>query len=196
MRAVRVFVRALLIALAAWPAAATTASAQILAADVNGDGVRDRIETRQSATELVVQLSDREPAQHLRARGPILDVLVADVDRDGDSDLIVTTATTRGERNVGLVVWTNAGRGRFVARAAHAAARLRHLRHGRLVDRSIPIDIDFSGDAMQLFVLPATVAAGRAADSEPLAPSRQLAARAHPHTLRPPRGPPTPFTLS
>ena len=38
---------------------------------------------------------------------------LVDIDQDGDSDLVATTA---GRRHIRLLVWTNAGRGRLVTR--------------------------------------------------------------------------------
>ena len=113
MRSLRRCLSALLFAIPLWALAPSTAAAQTLTADINGDGVRDRIEARRAPAELVVRLSNREPAQHLRFSGSILDIAVTDVDADGYSDLV---ATTTGRRHLRLFVWTNAGRGKFVSR--------------------------------------------------------------------------------
>jgi hypothetical protein len=95
-----------------------------------------------------------------------------------------------------VVVWTNAGRGRFVARETPAPRHLRHFRHGRLVERSVAIEDDLSGDATQLFVLPAVVGGAQAAASEPLTAIGRLPAQGLRHSRRSPRGPPSPFERS
>jgi hypothetical protein len=130
-----------------------TAAAQTLTADINGDGVRDRIEARRAPAELVVRLSNLEPAQHLRFSGSILDIAVTDVDADGNSDLV---ATTTGRRHVRVFVWTNAGRGKLVTRAPKPRDSLvcHRLGHRRLTSPGRPFpDDDLCGDDGGLFVL-------------------------------------------
>jgi hypothetical protein len=83
------------------------ASAQVVLADVNGDGVSDRIEAASTGTELLVRTSTRRHPQRLRTRDHIVRVAVADVNRDGRADIIVST------RRSGLQVWLNTGHGRF-----------------------------------------------------------------------------------
>ena len=77
--------------------------------DFDGDGVRDRIEITARPTELGVRLSNGRALQRLKADDLILKFVVADVDRDGDSDVVATTGRS------GLRIWINRGRGRFAA---------------------------------------------------------------------------------
>ena len=174
MRSLRRCLSALLFAIPLWALAPSTAAAQTLTADINGDGVRDRIEARRAPAELVVRLSNLEPAQHLRFSGSILDIAVTDVDADGDSDLV---ATTTGGRHVRVFVWTNAGSGKLVARAPKPRDSLacHRLGHRRLTasDRPSP-DGDLSGDAVGLFVLTSIELQGRPMVSEPLHVADQL----------------------
>jgi hypothetical protein len=86
-----------------------SASAQVVVADLNGDGIRDRVEMSPTGTELIVHTSHRHRSQRLRTRDHIVRVVVSDVNRDGRVDIVVTT------RRAGLQVWLNAGRGRFRA---------------------------------------------------------------------------------
>jgi hypothetical protein len=192
MRAMRRSLCALILALPVWLAA--PASAQVLTADVNGDGVRDRIETRRAAAEIVIRLSSLEPAQHLRTAGSILDVAVADIDHDGDSDLIVTTA---GRRHVRLVVWTNAGRGKFVARAPRVSRACHRLGHRRLTTPARPcLEDDLCGDASRLLVPTSIDLRGREMASEPLYVADDRRTARPRHNRRSPRGPPSTLRLS
>jgi len=85
------------------------ARADSVRTDFDGDGVRDRIEVSAPATELAVRLSNGRTLQRLQADDLILRFVVADVDRDGDSDVVATTGRS------GLRIWINRGRGRFAA---------------------------------------------------------------------------------
>jgi hypothetical protein len=196
MRSLRRCLRALLLALPVLLAAPAAAAAQTLTADVNGDGVHDRIETRRASAELVVRLSNREPAQHLRVFGSVLDIVLTDVDGDGDSDLVVTA---RIRRRVHVFVWTNAGRGKFVSRIPKPPKSLacHRLAHKRLTSpgRSSP-DGDLCGDAVGLFVLTSIGLQGRPMVSEPLQfADEPLVARLR-HDRRSPRGPPATLLFS
>jgi hypothetical protein len=169
---------------------AATAAAQTFTADINGDGVRDRIEARHASRELVVRLSNREPPQHLAVSGSILDVVLVDIDKDGDSDLV---ATTRGRRHVRVFVWTNAGHGRLITGGPRPRVSRAHhqLSRRRLTAPIRPAaDGDFSGDAVGLFVLTSIALQGRPVGSEPLHTADEpLVARLR-HDRRSPRGPP------
>jgi hypothetical protein len=91
--------------------------------DFDGDGIRDRIEVSARSMELAVRLSNGRTLQRLEADDLILRFVVADVDRDGDPDVVATTG------RAGLQIWINRGSGRFAALrvARHAPRRARHF---------------------------------------------------------------------
>jgi hypothetical protein len=91
--------------------------------DFDGDGVRDRIEVSARSTELAIRLSNGRALQRLEADDLILRFVVADVDRDGDSDVVATTGRS------GLQIWINRGSGRFAALPGprQAPRRARHF---------------------------------------------------------------------
>jgi hypothetical protein len=182
--------RGLVLALPVWLAAATAGAAPILTADINRDGVRDRIEAGRAPAELVIRLSNLGPAQHLLASGSILDVLVTDVDRDGNPDLVVTAS---GRRHVRLFVWTNAGGGKLVSKAPHQRQSLSCDRssHPRL---TLPLHLDpddsACGDDGSLFVPASIDLRGRARVSEPVHVVDELASARARYDRPAPRGPP------
>src|SRR5690242_15776283 len=93
----------------------TAASAQVLYADLNGDGIHDRIGPGVHPTEIVVRLSIGHHQRRLHADSPIIRLAVVDFNRDGQPDLVATT-----RKPGGLTVWINRGNGRF---SRHHAAR-------------------------------------------------------------------------
>ena len=95
---------------------ARAVSAQVVLADLNGDGIGDRIEAAAAGTELIVHTSDRYRPQRLRTRDHIVQVAVADVNRDGRVDIVIST------RRFGIQVWLNTGHGRFHAARPRAPA--------------------------------------------------------------------------
>jgi hypothetical protein len=99
------------------------ALADSLHTDFDGDGVRDRIEVSARSTELAVRLSNGRALQRLKADDLILRFVVADVDRDGDSDVVASTGRS------GLQIWINRGSGRFAALPVprHKPRRSRHF---------------------------------------------------------------------
>jgi hypothetical protein len=106
-----------------------TVAAQVVLADLNGDGIRDRIEAGPNGAELVIHTSHRHRTQRLRLPDRVVRVVVGDIDRDGRADIIATT------RRAGIVVWLNSGRGRF--RSAEPAGRsLPYWHHNRSADNS------------------------------------------------------------
>jgi len=196
MRSLRRCLSGLLFAIPLWALAPSTAAAQTLTADINGDGVRDRIETRRATGELVVRLSNREPAQHLRFSGSILDVAVTDVDSDGYSDLV---ATTTGRRHLRVFVWTNAGRGKFVSRLPRPPdpTVCHRLGHRRLTSPGRPSpDGDECADAVGLVVLTSIGLQSRPMISEPLQIADEPLFARTGYSRRSPRGPPSPLLLS
>lgn len=100
-----------LLAIAALVALApVAASAQVLYADLNGDGIHDRVAAGLQPTDIVVRLSTSQRRQ-LHADFPIIKVAAVDFDRDGQLDLVATTSDGGG-----LAVWINRGDGRFAQR--------------------------------------------------------------------------------
>jgi hypothetical protein len=104
-------------------------AAQVVVADLNGDGVGDRIEAGPSGAELVVRTSHRHRAQRLRLPERVVRVVVGDINRDGRADIIATT------RRAGIFVWLNSGRGRFHS-ARPVPAALPYWRHDRSADHA------------------------------------------------------------
>jgi hypothetical protein len=88
------------------------AAAEALQADLDGDGVRDQVIRGSQPNDLCVVLSRTLQPQRLRLLQPIIRFTTADVDHDGDHDIIAMTA------QAGLDIFLNTGRGRF--RAVHA----------------------------------------------------------------------------
>lgn len=118
-RAIRLL--ALAVAVAAAPAAV---SAQTLFADLNGDGIHDRVEPGVRPTEIVVRLSSGHRQRRLHADSPIIRLTAVDFNRDGQLDLVATT------RPGGLTVWINRGNGHFFRHRTGASAR-QQLQNGR-----------------------------------------------------------------
>jgi hypothetical protein len=114
----RVFVGALLLFGAIlFPAVAGADTAH---ADFDGDGVRDRIDISAQFRELEVRLSKSRGLQRLRSDDLIFRVVVADIDRDGDPDVVVST------RRAELQIWINTGGGVLARRSSRPAG----LTHG------------------------------------------------------------------
>ena len=152
--------------------------------DFDGDGVRDRIEVTARPTELAVRLSNGRALQRLKADDLILKFVVADVDRDGDSDVVASTGRS------GLQIWINRGSGRFAALVPrHAPRRARHF-----ID-----DHTQSGDLSNVWndTTRTFIAAG-APRGAPLTPLPRACCGDDPvppklcYSRRTPRGPPSP----
>jgi hypothetical protein len=176
-----------------WLALPAAAAAQSVTTDVNADGLPDRIDRGASPTEIVVWLSNGRPHQRLRAAQPILDFAVADVDRDGDSDLV---ATTFGSLPFEVHVWTNAGHGRFVPRPRDS------LPHSGLAHRRLGLpgsDVEqpvLWGDGGRSVVLPASVPTRCPSIAEPLAAADVCVSFRVTQDRPTPRGPPSLSLLS
>lgn len=117
---------AVLVSLVCGPKAVT---AQVVVADLNGDGVRDSIEAGPSGAELVVHTSHRHRAQRLRLPDRVVRVVVGDINRDGRADIIATT------RRAGIFVWLNSGRGRFRS-SQPVRSPAAYWRHDRSADNT------------------------------------------------------------
>ena len=152
--------------------------------DFDGDGVRDRIEVSARSTELAVRLSNGRTLQRLEADDLILRFVVADVDRDGDPDVVATTGRS------GLRIWINRGRGRFAALRVprHASPRARHFVDDHAPARDLG---NVWNDATRTFIAAASPRGTRLAPllraycgSDPV-PSKSYCPR------RAPRGPPS-----
>jgi hypothetical protein len=113
-------------------------AAQVVHADLNGDGVRAHVEAARAGTELVVRTSAYRRVLHLGVADQILRFVVSDVDRDGRADIVAST------RRSGLRVWFNSGQGRFRARRARALPWHRELSRER-PHRAAPSQADDDG---------------------------------------------------
>jgi len=188
---------AVLLALPIWLAAPASAGAHGLTADLNGDGIRDLIETGSFSAELVVYLSGSSLPQRLRAIGSILDVFVADIDHDGNWDLV---AATRVRHHLRLVIWTITGRGQLVSRRPPRARD--SLSCGRIEPSTTAkrltsvADDDICRDTCRELVLSATDARDLASAAS-LVPGAEASCTLHPrYTRTGPRGPPSSLLLS
>jgi len=92
------------------------AGAEPLRADLDGDGIHDRIETGRHPGLLAVRLSGTRRWLRLGTNDLIVRLVVVDIDRDGDPDVVAET------QHSGLHFWINKGRGRFTFRSLN----LRH----------------------------------------------------------------------
>ena len=177
-----------LLALPVWLAMALPLWGQTLTADVNGDGVSDRIGVARTAGELVVEVSGRGPAQRLRTTGAVLELVVADIDHDGDSDLVAMTA---GRRHIRLLVWTNAGDGQFVSRPPTGRAGSSGVRRARVGSATdVPVLDDLAGDSSWLAAQPVLALPPLAARALRLHGDDALLSTRPRNLPRAPRGPP------
>jgi hypothetical protein len=183
-----------LLALPLWLAMVVPGAAQTLTADINGDGISDRIEGGGPGGGVLVQLSGHGPAQRLRAAGTILDLALADIDQDGDSDLVATAA---GHRHIRLLVWTNAGGGHLLSRLPVRVPSGATLGRARVrVPVDIPVLDDLSDGPDSVVTLPSLHGGHDAITGEPL-PAATDSVPTRPHTFRrAPRGPPAVRLLS
>jgi hypothetical protein len=109
----------------------TAAGAETLRADLDGDGIHDRIELIRRSGLLTVSLSGTRRSLHFAANDPIVRFVVGDIDRDGDSDVVAET------RHSGLRFWINQGRGRFAAQSQHLRPRAIRAHHPRPIARGV-----------------------------------------------------------
>lgn len=112
------------------------AGAETLRADLDGDGVHDRIELTRRPGLLTVSLSGTRRSLQLAANDSIVRFVVGDIDRDGDSDVVAET------RHSGLRFWINKGRGRFAAQSQHLRPRAIRAHHPRPIVRGVEVPRD------------------------------------------------------
>jgi hypothetical protein len=166
------------------------AHADALGADLDGDGIHDRIEIRHGSRELAIRSSATRRWQRLPINDQIVRFVVTDVDRDGDPDLVANT------RQSGVRVWINKGRGLFSARSGRL-----HSRHPRLARhlprpavrgvQTVRLDDSALNDSNRLLIL---WGAPARADLLLIGEAPVLADAPLPNVTyqrRPPRGPPT-----
>jgi hypothetical protein len=166
------------------------AHADSLRADLDGDGIHDRIEYRRGSRELAIRFSATRRWQRLQTNDLIIRFVVTDVDRDGDPDLVVSTGQS------GLRVWINKGRGLFAARSGHL-----HSRHARLARhpprpgvrgvQTVRLDDSALNDSNRLLITWCAPARARliVVGEAPVRADATLLDFTH--RRRPPRGPPT-----
>jgi hypothetical protein len=196
MALLRRSVCALLVALPIWLAAPASAADRLVTADINGDGVRDHVDSGVVPGELVVHLSGAAWIQRLRAAGSILQVIVADVDHDGRSDVV---AAASGRRHFRLFIWTNTGNGKLVKRAHRARDALSCGRFdARPAAKNVTTvaDDELCGDTCRLIVLSSAGPCTTAFASAPIAGGAAPHAVQPQHRRRSPRGPPASLPLS
>jgi hypothetical protein len=92
-----------------------TLAAQSVRADFNGDGVQDDATFSADFRGVVVHIGRARAVLPLHASEAVVAIATADIDRDGDLDLIVRLSRS------GIHLWRNADSGRFV--------KVRHRRH-------------------------------------------------------------------
>jgi hypothetical protein len=171
-----------------------TAQADSLRADLDGDGIRDRIEFGCGSRELAIHLSATRRWQRLQSRDLIVRFVVADIDHDGDPDLVANTQRS------GLRIWINKGRGLFAARSRHVSSRratiaLGPWRAGVHGVRAIRFDDSTLNDFNRLVILCSVPACARCVVGCETPLFRDPALAAFMSRRRAPRGPP-PFLVS
>ena len=115
---------------------AVASSAQhAIVADLNGDGVPDRVDLGPGSFQILVHTSGRSRPQSLNARDWVVSLAVADVNHDGRPDIVATTS------RLGLRVWVNRGRGKFAFARRHTTPT-RQVRSRSGAKGSTPFDSD------------------------------------------------------
>lgn len=164
------------------------AGAEPLRTDLDGDGLHDRIELGRHPGLLAVRLSGTRHWLHLSTNDLIVRFVVADIDRDGDPDVVAET------QHSGLHFWINKGHGRFASRSlkvGHRAIRAHHVKPAvRSVQELRVADSALNDPNRLLAVLPSPfvdwmVAAG------PIALAASAPLSKFTHRRRAARGPPS-----
>jgi len=107
--------RLLVVAVATIACMPATLAAQSVRADFDGDGVQDDATFSAGVGGVIVHIGRAHALLPLHAAEAVVAMATADIDRDGDLDLIVRLSRS------GIHLWRNADAGRFV--------RVRHPRH-------------------------------------------------------------------
>jgi len=110
-----------------------TAGAEPLRPDPDGDGVHDRIEPERNPGLLAARLSRTRHWLRVEASDAIIRVVVVDLDRDGDSDVVAETVHS------GLYFWINKGRGRFAFRSPRSSVRPLRTHHSTRIARGVQV---------------------------------------------------------
>jgi len=184
----RRLILATLCGLAAWLVPAL-AHADSLRADLDGDGVRDRIEYGQGSRALAIRFSATHRWQRLHSGDLIVTFVVTDVDRDGDPDLVANT------RQSGLLVWINKGRGLFSTRSKHLRSRhprlaLHHPKPRVQAVQIVRLDDSTLNDSNRLLIVDWVPARARLVPVGDTAILTDSALTDFTSRRRPPRGPP------
>lgn len=160
-------------------------------ADLDGDGVHDRVEASRAAGVLTLRLTGTRRSLLLRANDFIVKFIVADIDHDGDADVVAQT------RESGLRFWINKGRGRFAFRLPQRARPLR-AHHVKPVVRGIQglrEEDSALNDTSRLLVDVPSLAGQRLVATTDIPPAENAPLSRFTHRSRPPRGPPSILSL-
>ena len=136
-------------------APSVTAGAEPLRVDVEGDSIHDRIDPERQPGLLAARLSRTRHWLRVDASDPIIRIVVVDLDRDGDSDVVAET------RHSGLFLWINNGRGRFAFRSPRTRLHPLRAHHTPRIVRGLQVPHDdnsaLNDHNRHLAILPSTL---------------------------------------